>query len=267
MPMPFAVPYGQSGLATLYIILTRDADGYYVVDAAGACQAAAPASWPSLTEDAVKKGRYTLTVSALNNGWYTGMIYKRLNAAQDPAVDEAIALVTKRVESNAFIQYPSEAALATVASYIDTEITAIIAALATLQTVGGVITALVDIGAEISSALLPIVMEKGEKLIIQVEVLEGGVAKDCTGFTAKFGVKEKLTDTTYKIGLLDGVFSNNALGVKSILTFTILPAATTGLAAFGGLYSAAIYDGGGNKAPIADRGGVAFTLKEDILDV
>ena len=137
----------------------------------------------------------------------------------------------------------------------------------TLLALGQSITGIIDIGAGITSALKPIVMEKGEKLIVTVHILENGIAKDCTGYTAQLGVKEKLTDAAYKFTPLDGVFSNDATGVRALVTFTFLPATTKSMTPFGGLYSAAIFDAGGNKFPITDRGGLAFTLREDILDV
>ena len=136
-----------------------------------------------------------------------------------------------------------------------------------IRTAGGVITALVDIGAAVSSVLGPIVMEKGERKIVQVQVLEGGVPKDCTGMTAKLGIKERLTDTAFKIDPIDGVFSEDSKGVLSILTFTFEPDVTKDQTPFAGKYSAALYDGSGNKIPLTERGGVPFTLKEDLLDV
>lgn len=116
-------------------------------------------------------------------------------------------------------------------------------------------------------ALLPIVMEKGELRTVTCQVTENGVAKDCSGYTAQWGVKERLTDAAYKIGPIAGVFSDDADGKKSMLSFTITPDLTKALAAFGGVFSVAIYDGSGNKVVLTERGGVSFTLREDVLDV
>ena len=130
------------------------------------------------------------------------------------------------------------------------------------------ITALVDIGAGITAELGPITMEKGENKIITIQVLENGVAKDCTGYAAQLGVKGAPADTAYKVTPVDGVFSNDANGVLSMLTFTIAPDTTKAMTPFGGVYSAAIYDGTGKKYPLPpERGGLPFVLKEDVLDV
>lgn len=132
----------------------------------------------------------------------------------------------------------------------------------------GQLTALVDIGAGITAELGPITMEKGENKIITIQVLENGVAKDCTGYTAQLGVKGAVADAVYKFAAVSGVFSNDANGVLSIVTFTIAPDTTKAMTPFGGVYSAAIYDGAGKKYPLPpERGGLPFVLKEDILDV
>lgn len=130
------------------------------------------------------------------------------------------------------------------------------------------LTALVDIGSGILAELGPITMEKGENKVITIQVLENGSPKDCTGYTAKLGVKGAAADTDYKFTPVDGVFSNDVNGVKSIVTFTIAPDTTKAMTPFGGVYSAAIYDALGKKYPLPpERGGLPFVLKEDVLDV
>jgi hypothetical protein len=103
MSIPFKILYSTSGVSTLYTILTRDADGFYVIDTSGACQAAPPATWPSLVEDAVKKKQYSLIVDALNGGSYSGVVYNRLGGSQAPATDTAVGIISEEVFGNALV--------------------------------------------------------------------------------------------------------------------------------------------------------------------
>ena len=130
-----------------------------------------------------------------------------------------------------------------------------------------VITGIADLGVDVMTTFRPVIMEKGEEKTIIYQMTEDGVSVDCSGYTFKIAVKEKVSDAAYKIGPISGVLSADAYGRMSLVTFTVPMNTTKAMTPFGGVYSAAMYDGSGNKVPLTQAGGVQFTLKEDVLDV
>ncbi len=131
----------------------------------------------------------------------------------------------------------------------------------------GIVTALINMGVEISSEFRPIVMEKGGNKALSFRAVDAnGVSVNCAGYTAKLAVKEMLTDTGYKIGPLAGVLSAYSDGVQCVWTFTIPPDTTKNMTPFIGKYSVALYDGTG-KGVVLNPGGTDYRLLENIIDV
>ncbi len=128
-----------------------------------------------------------------------------------------------------------------------------------------IITGAKDLGVEVTSSFNPIVMEQGEMRMVVFEMTENGVPVDCTGFTFQLGVKEKITDAAYKIGLIAGTLSAGSTGLQSLVTWLFTPAMTSALSPFGGVYEVALYDLSGNKVPLSARGGVSFTLRKALI--
>jgi hypothetical protein len=100
---------------------------------------------------------------------------------------------------------------------------------------------------------------KGEKPTLSYQLKEGGSAKDITGMSFKIGVKEKLNDTSYKIGPVTGDIDDATSG-KFSFTFTV-PEET-----FKGLYEVAMYDASSNKTVLTSPRGVEFRVVESIVD-
>ena len=102
---------------------------------------------------------------------------------------------------------------------------------------------------------------KGDKVTLRFQLKEDGLPKDITGMTFKFGVKEKLTDASYKIGPKDGAIDDAAQGRFS---FTLTASDTA--SAFSGVYEIAMYDSGTNRSTLTPAKGVAFRVMENIID-
>jgi hypothetical protein len=105
----------------------------------------------------------------------------------------------------------------------------------------------------------PITLVKGEKRTLRYQLKENDTEKDITGMSFKFGVKEKLDDTTYKIGPADGTI-DDATGGKFSFTLTA-PDET-----FLGLYEMAMYDASNNKTVLTAPRGIVFRVVESIID-
>jgi|GEM_PF-2906063 hypothetical protein len=100
------------------------------------------------------------------------------------------------------------------------------------------------------------------KLRYQVVSAESGEPQDITGMSFSFAVKERLEDTTYRIGPVSGVVEDAANGVFS---FT-LTAAETDQAPFSGLYEIVMTDGAGARTTLTPPGGQRFVLRENVID-
>jgi hypothetical protein len=105
----------------------------------------------------------------------------------------------------------------------------------------------------------PITLVKGEKRTLRYQLKEDGSEKNISGMSFKFAVKEKIDDTTYKIGPVDGIVDDAANG-KFSFTMTA-PDAT-----FLGLYEVAMYDASNNKTVLTEPRGIVFRVVESILD-
>jgi hypothetical protein len=128
-----------------------------------------------------------------------------------------------------------------------------------------VLTGASDLGVDVTTSFGPIVMEQGEKRLLVFEMTENGVPVDCTGFSFQLGIKGKITDAAYKIGLISGALSVGSTGLPSLVTWMFTPAMTSGLAPFGGVLEAALYDLSGNKVPLTVAGGVSYTLRKALI--
>jgi hypothetical protein len=100
---------------------------------------------------------------------------------------------------------------------------------------------------------------KGDTAELRYQLKEDGAAKDITGMTFKFSVKENLSDAAHKIGPVAGTIDDAALGKFS---FELTPTETN-QATFKGLYSVAMFDGAA-RTTLTPAGGVEFRLVEDI---
>lgn len=107
----------------------------------------------------------------------------------------------------------------------------------------------------------PITIVRGDVFTLRFRVTEDGEAKDITGYTFKAGVKEKATDTEYKIGLLDGTI-DDATGGEISFPFTEIE---TDQATFAGRLEVAMYDGSSNKTTLTESGGLELRIVEAII--
>lgn len=107
----------------------------------------------------------------------------------------------------------------------------------------------------------PIYITRGDTVTLSYQLLEDGVAKDITGMSFKLAVKEKLTDTAFKIAAVDGTIVVAAPGKFS---FTLTDTETD-QTPFAGKVEIAMYDGSGNKTTLTPSGAVKFCVIEKIL--
>ena len=107
----------------------------------------------------------------------------------------------------------------------------------------------------------PITITRGDTLTFFYQLKEDGAAKDITGMSFKLAVKERATDTAYKIDPVEGTVDDEALGKFSFA----LADTETGQAAFAGVMEIAMYDGSGNKTTLTAPGGVGFRVVEEVL--
>jgi len=102
---------------------------------------------------------------------------------------------------------------------------------------------------------------KGETVTKRYQVKENSVAKDITGMTFKFAVKEKYTDATYLINPITGTIDDAANGKFS---FEIGPPNTDTV--LQGVFEITMTDGSGKKTVLTPAKGVAFRIVENIID-
>lgn len=100
---------------------------------------------------------------------------------------------------------------------------------------------------------------KGDKPTLKIQIKENSIAKNITGMTFKLGVKEKLTDTVYKLGPFTGTLDDAPQG-KVSFTFEV------GTSVFSGLYEIAMYDAQSNRITLTPAGGLAFRVVENVID-
>lgn len=227
---------------TVYAIIRRAADGYRLNDADGSFAAAPADPYLSLAEDTVIKGLYEVSESRAvwTNGKYEIFVYEQAGGSPAPTSDKMIGSGEIYISN-------------------DEEVTGF-SALA-------VITGAKELGVDVTTSFGPIVMEKGEKRMIVYEMNEDGVPVDCTGFSFQLAVKGRAPDASYKIGPISGTLSTGSTGLQSLVTFLFTPDMTKALTPFSGVYEAALFDVSGHKVPLTERGGMFYTLKEDIIDV
>ncbi len=107
----------------------------------------------------------------------------------------------------------------------------------------------------------PITITRGDTVTLKYQLKEDGVALDITVMSFKLAVKERISDTAFKIAAVDGTIDDAATGKFSFaLTNT-----ETDQAPFKGLVEIAMYDGSGNKTTLTEPGGVVFRIVEDIF--
>jgi hypothetical protein len=108
----------------------------------------------------------------------------------------------------------------------------------------------------------PETVVRGDSVTLKYQLKEDDVAKDITGMTFKFAVKENITDTTQKIGPVDGTIDDAAGGRFSFE----LTAAMTDQAPFAGRAEIAMYDSQSRKITLSPPAGLEFRLVEDIIE-
>lgn len=135
MAVTIPIPYPVSGVTTIYLVLRRRADGWFLSNLDGTF-AEAPAAYPYLIESTILRQVYEAAALPLDDGLYDLAAYRRLGATQNKQIDELLPrgmlLVKDGVDADEIVK-AKEATLTTIASYIDTEITEIINAIAALQ--------------------------------------------------------------------------------------------------------------------------------------
>ncbi len=108
-------------------------------------------------------------------------------------------------------------------------------------------------------ALKILIFAKADKPTLRIQIKENSLVKNITGMSFKFGVKEKLTDATYKLGPITGTI-DDAVNGKVSFTFTVLDSV------FSGQYEIAMYDAFLNRTTLTPAGGIAFKVMENIID-
>lgn len=85
---------------TVYVMVSRDADGYFLATAKTSF--AAGAGYPAMSEDATIKGLYVLNTNdvAWNDGFYTVVSYVQAGASPDPAGDTVLSCGTMRISND-----------------------------------------------------------------------------------------------------------------------------------------------------------------------
>jgi hypothetical protein len=95
--------WSQTGI-TVYCMVTRDADGYFLrsSDGAFAFDGTGANSYNSLTEDSIVKGRYRLNESRTvwNDGLYLITIYKQVGGSPTPTSDTVIGTGNMYISSD-----------------------------------------------------------------------------------------------------------------------------------------------------------------------
>jgi hypothetical protein len=99
-----SAPYILTG-STIYCIIRRDTDGFFLNDADGAFAAAPADPYISMTEHASMKGLYELSEarSAWNDGLYTVVAYVQTGVGPAPASDYVISLGQMAIADDAEI--------------------------------------------------------------------------------------------------------------------------------------------------------------------
>lgn len=97
---------GVAGIATastVYAVVRREVDGYYLNDASGAFAAAPVDKFLALTENAVLYELYETTESRTvwDNGVYSAIFYKQTGGSPDPTVDTLSAASQMSIWSDA----------------------------------------------------------------------------------------------------------------------------------------------------------------------
>lgn len=90
--------------ATVYCMVSRDADGYFLATAKTSF--ASGAGYPAMTEDATVKGLYVLNTNdaAWDDGSYTIVAYCQTGASPSPAGDVVIAHGSMRISDDMEVQ-------------------------------------------------------------------------------------------------------------------------------------------------------------------
>ena len=94
--------FGATG-KTVYGVVIRDADGYYLATAGSPF--ASGVGYPAFAEDGSVKGRYSLSTSAISwdDGAYTVVVYQQAGGSPAPVSDTVIAADSFRVVSDAIV--------------------------------------------------------------------------------------------------------------------------------------------------------------------
>ncbi len=105
-------------------------------------------------------------------------------------------------------------------------------------------------------SFLPRTVEKGTRVEIPIQILENSVAKDVTGYTFFYGVKDNIENASLLIGPITGTVVSAASG---LITF-ILTGSQTSLAPFRGIEGMVMRDSSLSDTILSPPGGVEFNL-------
>ena len=104
----------------------------------------------------------------------------------------------------------------------------------------------------------PLSFETDETVTLRYQLREDGAARDITGMMFRFAAKERHTDTSYRIGPLDGDIEDAEDGRFSItLKMPQEP--------FAGLYSVVMVDATGSRTVLTRPGGTAIRVLESLM--
>ena len=91
---------------TLYVIVIREADGYFLNDADGSFAAAPADPFLALAEDATIKGLYSVAEarSVWADGGYLALVYGQVGGSPATASDEALGIGTLALKDDAEVE-------------------------------------------------------------------------------------------------------------------------------------------------------------------
>jgi hypothetical protein len=104
----------------------------------------------------------------------------------------------------------------------------------------------------------PIEVVKGDTIVLRYLILENGIPKDLTGYSAKFAVQLTPSYSEYQIGPVDATVYESAGEIE----FTD----TVPNEVFKGVFEIALYDPLSKRTTLTPAGGVDFRSKESIVD-